>query len=91
MNYKVAITTDESSRRYLSEKLDWLLDFMDKERQHATTHAQRNSYQAVIRIELEIMRDELRYAYTSEGGIRKVESDDIPFDDITRDNGQNHT
>lgn len=58
----VIITTDDSSKRYLLEKLEWLLDLMDKEHHNCSTHAQRNMYQAVIRHELEIMRDQLRYA-----------------------------
>lgn len=86
MNYVTAITTDESSRRYLKEKVTWLLDLMDKEHKHASTHSQRNAYQAVIRIELEIMRDELGHRYSVENGIqRDADSsgngvpDDIPI------------
>jgi len=59
VNYLTAITTDESSRKYLQGKIDWMLDLMDKEHQHCHTHSQRNAHQAVIRHELEILRDEL--------------------------------
>lgn len=86
MNYEVRITTDESSRRYLKDKLDWLLDLMDKEHHHCSTHSQRNMYQAVIRHELEIMRDELRYAdiahpepQRAEGDQPQPAGDQIPF------------
>jgi len=77
-NYVIAITTDESSRKYLSDKLEWLLDLMDKEHKHASTHSQRNAYQAVIRIELEIMRDELRHTYSPGKGIIAVNGDPNP-------------
>lgn len=72
MNYLTAITTDQSSREYMQRKIDWILDLMDKEHRHANTHSQRNMYQAVIRHELEIMRDELRYSYTPENGIHEI-------------------
>lgn len=78
MNFTTAITTDESSRKYLSDKVEWLLDLMDKEHKHASTHSQRNAYQAVIRIELEIMREELRHTYTAGIGIETVGAQ-IPF------------
>lgn len=78
MNYAVQITTDESSKEYLANKVIWLLDLMDKEHRHASTHSQRNAYQAVIRIELEIMRDELRHANSSAGWVSHV-TDDIPY------------
>lgn len=68
MNFQVTITTDESSKRYLAEKLDWILDLMDKEHHHCSTHSQRNMYQAVIRHELELMRDEVRYADIARAG-----------------------
>lgn len=76
MNYMTALTTDESTRRYLKEKVTWLLDLMDKEHRHATTHSQRNAYQAVIRIELQIMRDELEHTYSSSNGIQRLSSDE---------------
>lgn len=60
MNGAVTITTHQSSAEYLLRKIDWLLDMMDKEHHNCSTHAQRNMYQAVIRHELEIIRDELR-------------------------------
>jgi hypothetical protein len=73
----VTITTTESSHDYLMEKITWLLDLMDKEHYHAATHAQRNNYQAVIRIELQIMLEEIRRA--RRGGSSIHESFDIPF------------
>jgi len=77
MNYLTAITTEASSREYLQRKVDWLLDLLDKEHRHATTHSQRNMYQAVIRHELEILRDELSHSYSPENGIERLS--DIPF------------
>jgi hypothetical protein len=77
-NYLTAITTDESSREYLRGKIEYLLDLMDKEHKHASTHSQRNAYQAVIRIELEIMRDELRHTYSATDGINVV-GESVPF------------
>lgn len=62
MNYQVSITTTESSQKYLADKIEWILDLLDKEHHHANTHSQRNMYQAVIRHELEIIRDELKYS-----------------------------
>jgi len=62
LNHVCTITTDESSKEYLSRKMDWILDLMDKEHQHCDTHSQRNAYQAVIRHELEIIQHEIRYA-----------------------------
>ncbi len=76
MNYQVAITDTKHSRDYLAAKVDWVLDLLDKEHRHCSTHSQRNMYQAVIRHELEIMRDELRYA-SEPGG--KSQFDQIPF------------
>ena len=76
MNYITALTTDESTRRYLQEKVAWLLDLMDKEHRHAATHSQRNAYQAVIRIELQIMKDELQHRYSPENGIQRDGNDD---------------
>jgi len=75
-NGMFSIVTEESSREYLSKKLDWILDLMDKEHHNASTHSQRNAYQAVIRHELEIMRDELRYSRSSDG---KEDPNAIPF------------
>lgn len=72
LNYSTQITTTESSRKYLQDKIEWLLDLMDKEHHHCDTHSQRNMYQAVIRHELEIIRDELRMS--------RVEGEsEIPF------------
>lgn len=78
MNYVVQITTDESSKEYLRNKLIWLLDLMEKEHHHASTHSQRNAYQAVIRVELEIMRDELQRANLGQGWVSQS-VDDIPY------------
>lgn len=77
-NYRVQITTDYSSREYLGKKVEYLLDLMEKEHHNASTHSQRNAYQAVIRIELEIMRDELRNAVMATGGAGQI-IDDIPY------------
>ncbi len=63
----VIITTTDDSANYLGGKLDWILDMMDKEHHNCMTHSQRNAYQAVIRHELEIIRDELRYHRTPDG------------------------
>lgn len=73
-DYSVMITSTESSARYLKEKLDWILDLMDKEHKHCHTHSQRNAYQAVIRHELEIMRDEVQRSTYG-----KNEVAEIPF------------
>jgi hypothetical protein len=75
-NGSVTITTTESSKEYLKKKLEWILDLMDKEHQNANTHAQRNNYQAVIRHELEILRDQVVHSIF-ENDISKVS--DIPF------------
>lgn len=72
MNYFTAITMEQSSREYFAKKLNWLLDLMDKEHKHASTHSQRNAYQAVIRIELQIMKDELEHHYSQENGIEHL-------------------
>lgn len=83
MNYQVRITTDESSRRYLKAKLDWMLDLMDKEHHHCQTHSQRNMYQAVIRHELELMRDELLYADIARPAPQRDDGNDQqPADDL---------
>lgn len=75
-NLSVRITAAGSSAEFHKRKIDWILDLMDKEHHHAHTHSQRNAYQAVIRHELEIMRDELNYADLP-GGINAADS--IPF------------
>jgi len=62
MNYSTRITETASSRKYLADKVAWILNLLDKEHHHCTTHSQRKMYQAVIRHEMEIIRDELRYA-----------------------------
>jgi hypothetical protein len=76
MNYGVIITETKSSREYLARKIEWVLDLLDKEHHHCDTHSQRNMYQAVIRHEMEIIRDELRYANEPGGA---SQSDQIPF------------
>jgi len=76
MNYSTRITETASSRKYLADKVEWILDLLDKEHHHCTTHSQRNMYQAVIRHEMEIIRDELRYA-DEPGGSNQA--DQIPF------------
>ena len=62
MNYQVSIQSDKYSRDHLMKQIDYIIDLMDKEHHHCSTHSQRNAYQAVIRHELEIIRDELLYA-----------------------------
>ena len=85
INGMCTITTTESSKAYLEKKIDWILDLMDKEHKHCDTHSQRNMYQAVIRHELELIRDELRYAILpgekqdSQGLKLPVQYDGIPF------------
>jgi hypothetical protein len=72
---KILITTDESSRQFLKQRIEFILDLMDKEHHHCSTHAQRNAYQAVIRHELELIQDNLTYARTT-----PIKSDsDIPW------------
>lgn len=68
------VLTDGSSRQDILNRIDWLLDLLDKEHKHANTHAQRNNYQAVIRHELEVLKNDIsRSPRTGE------EVTDIPF------------
>lgn len=74
----ITITTWESSADYLKKKIEWILDMMEKEHLHCHTHSQRNAYQAVIRHELEIMRDEIaRHELPGDRPLSAV--DTIPF------------
>jgi len=73
---EVSITSTAQSAVYLRDKITWLLDLMGKEHHHCHTHSQRNAYQAVIRHELEIIRDELTYHKDPDG---TQQSDGIPF------------
>lgn len=71
----------ESSRRHLSERVDFILDLMEKEHHEASTHSERNAFQAVIRIELQLMRQELLYADVRVQAIPREAAldDDIPI------------
>lgn len=72
----ITITATPESQVYLRDKINWILDLMDKEHKNCSTHSQRNAYQAVIRHELEIMRDQLQYARNPDG---TNQSSHIPF------------
>ena len=75
----VIITTDESSKQHLLEKIEFVLALMDKEHHTAATHSQRNAYMAVARIELQALTELLRYSRTP--GQRNITGDinDIPM------------
>jgi len=75
MNSDVRVTTDEQSIRRIRERLDYILDLMDKEHHVASTHSERNAFQAVIRILLQQMRLEIGVVYTKTND----REDGIPF------------
>lgn len=77
-NETVLLLMGESSKRNLSERIEYLLDLMDKEHVHASTHSERNAYQAVIRIELQLIRNDLQRASTRVAEAA-VAVDQIPF------------
>jgi len=77
-NYEMNLLIAESSKNHLEERIRWLLDLMDKEHKHAATHSQRNAYQAVIRIELELLVSDLQRAHTRVAG-NGDGADWIPF------------
>lgn len=60
------------------DRMEFILALMGIEHEHASTHAQRNNYQATIRHEIETLKDEMqsrswRYKLTDET------ASDIPF------------
>lgn len=77
-NYEMNLLIGESSKNHLKERIECLLDLMDKEHKHAATHSQRNAYQAVIRIELELLVSDLQRAHTRVAGGSEG-ADWIPF------------
>lgn len=59
-NGAIAYSTDTyQARKGIQDRIDYVLDLMDKERNHADTHSARNHYQAVIRLELQALKDDL--------------------------------
>lgn len=62
-------------------QLELVLKLMEAERHHAETHAERNVYQHVIRLELEALLGEVNNAIWNEDNSKLIESgkDSIPF------------
>lgn len=71
----------ESSKRHLQQRVAFVLDMMEKEHHHCSTHSERNAFQAVIRIELQLIAKELSYADIRVQAIPRenTNEDDIPI------------
>lgn len=55
-------TSPAFARDEIVSRLEYVHDLLDKEHRHAGTHAARNNYQAVIRLELEALINDLNRA-----------------------------